>query len=123
MRFWGGIELMDHEWAEDISGDFEGPDSASEGLPEGIVFDLDAYGASVADLDERGDKVGPRDFTEARNARLMPFGRVGEAPDLVDLVELDGKIFGVNVKEFLAEFPQWGSGVHALEDKVGGIVV
>lgn len=123
MKCWGGIELRDHEWAEDISGDFEGPDSSSEGLPEGIVFDLDADGAIVADLDERGDKVGPRDFTEARNARLMPFGRVGEAPDLVDLVELDAKIFGVNVKEFLAEFPQWGSGVHALEDKVGGIVV
>jgi len=105
MRFWGGIELRDNEWAEDISGDFEGIHSASEGLSEGIVFDLNAYGAIIADLDKRGDKVGPSDFTEAGNSRLMPFGRVGEAPDLVDLVELDAKIFSVNVKEFLAEFP------------------
>jgi hypothetical protein len=92
-------------------------------LSEGIVFDLDAYGAIVADIDESGDKVGPRDFTEAWNSRLMPFGRVGEAPDLIDLVELEAKIFGVDVKEFLAEFTQGGGGVHSLEEKVRGIVV
>src|SRR5690349_21376669 len=91
---------------------------ALQGLAESVVFHLDANRPSIGGFIHTTHESAPIHFAVARNARLVPFGRVGKDPDLVEAVAADFDIFSVEMEQLLLEFKQRAGRVHLLKNKM-----